>query len=139
MALSYPNPKNGAVAHAVSTATDFASFDYAESQSVESVAAYGAAVYDPFRGSATPHASVSVGAFAKYGASGTPPGFGSTSGGTADPDGGTATFTIDTGVTLGGTFVISSLRLSHARLRGAVPLSFQMENAGEVTVTWAVA
>lgn len=136
MALGFPNPKNGAVAIAPSTASDFASYDYSESQAVESVAAYGAAVYDPFRASATPHASVSVAGFAKTGAVGVPPGFGAT-GFTAA--GGAATFTVDTGVTLTGNFVVSNIRLSHARLRAAVPLSYQLENAGDVTVTWPTA
>lgn len=138
MALSYPNPKNGAVVLPGTSATDIMSFDYAESQQVESVAAYGAAVYDPWRGSATPHASISAAGIAKYGASGTPPGFGSTSGGLADPDGGSMTLTIDTGVTLAAAAVVSSLRLSHSRIRGAVPLAYTLEGAGDTTVTWPV-
>jgi hypothetical protein len=136
MALSYVNPKNGAVVATIGTASDFNSFDYSESQPSESVIAYGAAVYDPYRGNGTPHASTSASGIAKHGAANTPPGFGSSSGGTVDFDGGTVTLTLDTGVTLAATMVMTSLRVSHARARAAVPLAFQFEGGGDTTVTW---
>lgn len=142
MALSYVNPKNGGVTPATGTATDFNSFDYAESQATESVLAYGAAVYDPYRGNGTPHASVSGTGIAKYGAANTQPGWAGTNGGTntgvgtADFDGGSATLTLDTGVTLAATFIMTSLRVSHARARAAVSLAFSWECGGDVTVTW---
>jgi hypothetical protein len=140
MALSYANPKNGSVVLAVGTASDFNSFDYAETQATESVIAYGAAIYDPFRGNGTPHASVSATGIAKHGAANTPPGFSSSAGvGTSDFDGGTATLTIDTGVTLAATMILASLRISHARARAAVPLAYSLEGGGDTTVTWAVA
>jgi hypothetical protein len=140
MALSYVNPKNGAVAPIMGTATDFNSFDYAETQATESVIAYGAAIYDPFRGNGTPHASASATGIAKYGAANTPPGFSSSAGtGTSDFDGGTTTLTLDTGVTLAATMILASLRVSHARARAAVPLAFSFEGGGDTTVTWPVA
>lgn len=138
MALSYINPSTGAVtATSLGSATDFTAFDYVEAQSVESVAAYGAAVYDPFRGSGTPHASASVAGIAKYGASGAIPGFGTA---TADFDGNTVTLGLQgSTVTLAATMVLASLRLSHGRTRAAVPLAFQLEGGGDTTVTWPVA
>jgi hypothetical protein len=140
MALSYVNPKNGAVAPAVGTATDFNSFDYSETQSSESVIAYGAALYDPYRGNGTPHASAAATGIAKYGAANTPPGWSTAAGvGTSDFDGGTLTLTLDTGVTLAFTAVTTSIRVSHARARAAVPLAFSFEGGGDTTVTWPVA
>jgi hypothetical protein len=81
-----------------------------------------------------------VSGIAKYGAASTPPGFSSAAGvGTSDFDGVTVLLTLDTGVTLSATMVMASLRVSHARARAAVPLSFQFEGGGDTTVTWAVA
>jgi hypothetical protein len=138
MAKAYPAGSQGAVAHAAGSATDFVSFDINETQATESVAAYGVGVYDPHRGSGTPHSQVTVAGFAAYGATNTPPGFGSTSSGMASPTGGTATYTIATGVTYAGPYVMANLKLSHSRIRAAVPVAFTMENSGDVTTTWPV-
>jgi hypothetical protein len=136
MAETYPDPSNGAIVLHSSYSADFNSFELNESQNLESVAAYGAAVYDPYRGSGTPHLSAVVGAFAKYGASGKTPGFGAY---TADYDGASSTFTVDTGVTVVGAMVCGSLRLGHGRTRAAVPLTFNLECAGDMVTTWPVA
>jgi hypothetical protein len=135
MAETWPNPKNGAVVLSSSYSADFNSYELVESQATESVAAYGAAVYDPYRGSGTPHLSATVGAFAKYGAATKTPGFGAF---TADYNGDSATFTIDTQqtVTLAGVMVCSSIRLGHGRTRAAVPLTFNLECGGDITTTW---
>jgi hypothetical protein len=133
MATTYPVPKNGACSIGSQFAgCDFASFDYGEAQNTESVAAYGAQIYDPHRGSGTPHASGSAAAFAKYGAANT-----NSFGNTALTAGGSAgTLTIDTGVTIAGTLVLSRVSVSHARLRAAVPLTFNFEGGGDMTITW---
>lgn len=138
MAKTYVNPKSGAVAVTGGSAVDFNSFDYTETQGTESINFYGAQVYDPYRGNGTPHASFSATGIATYGAANLSPGFGATTGGTADFDGGTATLTLDTGVTLAATAVMASLRVSHSRSRAAVPLAFQYEGGGDTTVTWPV-
>lgn len=131
MAEAYPDPSAGAVSLPSGHGADFASFDINETQQSESVAAYGAANYDPHRGSGTPHMSVSVAGFAKKGATGKAPGFGAMT-----AAGASATFTVDSGVTFAGNFVVTNIRLSHARLRAAVPLTFQLENAADITTTW---
>lgn len=136
MALSYANPKNGAVAPVFNSAGDFNSFDYTETQASESVIAYGAAVYDPFRGNGTPHASFAATGIAKYGAANTTVGFSGTTGGTVDYDGGTCTLTVDTGVTIALTSILTSARLSHARARAAVAMAWSFEGGGDATVTW---
>lgn len=135
MAEAYPDPTTGAVALPTGYGADFAGFDINESQQSESVACYGAANYDPHRGSGTPHQSISVTGFAKYGASGKSPGFSMSASPAA---GGAATFTVSTGVSMAGSYVVSQIRLSHSRLRAAVPLTFQLENSSDVTITWPV-
>lgn len=138
MALSYPAPKSGNVVLPCTTATDFNSYEYAEATQSESVAAYGSQVYDPYRSSGTPHASISVAGFAKYGAAGTPPGFGAATGGMTTPGGGSATLTVDTGVTLALAVVVTNIRLSHGRTRAIVPLAYTAEGAGDTTQTWPI-
>lgn len=135
MSISYPAGKDGAVVLPVGNASDFMSFGLEETQGVESMAAYGAAVYEPYRGSGTPHQVVSVAGFAKQNAASTPPGFGSASG-LASPGGGAATFTIGTGNTIAGNYVFSSLSIAHSRIRAAVPLTWQMHTSGDPTNTW---
>jgi hypothetical protein len=136
MAAAMLSPQNGAVAMPATqaSASDFGSMEVTEEQQGESVAAYGAAVYDPWRFSGTPHQMISCAGFAKAHAANTQP-FGAL-GGLSDPDGAAATFTLDTGVTIGGSYGIQSVRLSHARLRAAVPLSWTMHNTADPTLTW---
>jgi hypothetical protein len=133
MAESYPDPSNGAVTLPSGHGFDVASFDPNESYATESVLAYGTANYDPYRSNATPHLSTDVTGFAKYGAAGKSPGWGAATAG-----GGSATLTIDTGVTLVGPMVVGNIRLGHSRARAAVPLSMRLENSGDVVTTWPV-
>lgn len=128
-------PLNGAVAFPGSLNSDFGSFEIGESQNTESVASYGAAVYDPYRGSGTPHVSFSAAAFVKGHANTTNP-FGS-GGGVTNGAGANTTFTVDTGFTYAVAAVVSNVRLMHARLRAAIPLTFSLEGAGDPVVTWA--
>ncbi len=136
MSAAQMNPANGAVSFPTTTplVADFGSFDVSQSQQAESVAAYGAAVEDPWRGSATPHFSISTAGFAKAHAANTSPFL--SGGGLTDPDGASGTFTIDTGVTIAAPMIVTSMRLSHARLRATIPISAQLEGAGDSTVTW---
>src|SRR4051812_28446275 len=112
-------PKNGAIAFAAVTA-DFASFDIESSQSVENVTPYGANVNAKHVGSGTPEISINIGAFALAHTTGTPakldtlPGAGT---------GATLTLTLDTGVSEACTMIVQSVRLSHARMRAAVPMA----------------
>lgn len=135
MAAASLVPANGAVAAPFSSASDFISMDVTEEQAGESVAAYGAAVYDPWRFSATPHSVINAAGFAKAHTTNTPP-FGS-AGGLVSNAGAAATFTFDTGVTYAGNYGVQSVKLMHSRVRAAVPLTWTMHNTGDVTVTWA--
>lgn len=133
MAEVYPDPSNGAVVLPTGHGADLANFDYDETYFTESVAAYGAQTFDPYRSSGTPHAKVTAGAFAKYGAAGKTPGLGA-----ATAAGASATLTVDTGVTIVGVMVINNIKFSHAKLRAAVPLMFGLDNGGDLVVTWPV-
>jgi hypothetical protein len=139
MALGFPAPKNGAVVLPSTGNSDFASYEYAENQQTESVIAYGAAVYDPYRGSGTPHSTISANGYAKTGAANTNPGFGATTGGMTTAAGATATLTVDTNTTITGAFVVGNIRLSHARIRPIVGLSYNLDCAGDPTITWVSA
>jgi hypothetical protein len=129
--FAYPNPANGAVALPTGYKCDFNSFGINETVAAESVLAYGTNIYDPWRSSGTPHQEISASGFARYGSSGETPGFGMVS-----PGGGASTFTVDTGVTLAGNYVITDIRLGHSRSRAAVPLSYTGHNSGDITTTW---
>jgi hypothetical protein len=134
MAKTYPSGATGAVVLPTGHGADIASFDYGESQATESVAFYGTNLYNPMRGSGTFEVRATCAAFAAYGASGFAPGFGA-----ATNIGSSSTFTVATGVTMVGQMVVSGIRLSHARLRAAVPLTFELSNSADTMVTtWPV-
>lgn len=133
MAYAKLAPKNGAVALPSGYGgTDFQSFTVTENQAHDDVTIYGTNVYGANLGNGTPIQSVSVIGFAGAHATGTQPGFASTNG-----SGGAATFTLDTGVTLAGSYMVPEIKLTHARIRAAVTVEFQLLNSSDVTVTWA--
>lgn len=138
MAAALLVPSLGSVANPATfaSASDFGSFSISEEQGGESVCAYGAAVYDAWRASGTPHSTINCAGFAKAHAANTQP-FAAT-GGLTSATGAAATYTLDTGVTYAGTFIITNVTLAHARLRAAVPLTWTQHGAGDSTVTWPV-
>lgn len=116
---------------------DYNSFEINQSQGAESVAAYGAAISDPWRGSGTPHIMISGTAFQKGHAALTGFMISTQGSGLSDPDGATSTFTVDTGHTVAAPFVVTDFRLSHARLRAAIPVNYTIHQSADETVTWA--
>jgi hypothetical protein len=130
MAASSLIPKNGAVAIGTMVA-DFASFEIESKQSVETVTPYGTNLDSKNVGNGTADFTVNVGAFAEAHSAATALGMP-----TLGATGSTCTFTLDTGVTEAGTFIIESMKVSHARMRGAVPLAITLRNAGDVTEAW---
>lgn len=132
MSASLLSPVNGAVAVAGLGGVEFQAFTRDESQAVESVAAFGTAVYDPYVGSGTPHASMSAQGFALAHATNTVP-FGA---GVMTHTGINTTLTYDTGVSTAETSIVSRLTLSESRIRAVVPLSFSLEGASDPTTTW---
>ncbi len=137
MASALLTPSTGAVSLPYANASDFGAMEVTEDSARESVAAYGAAVYDPFRSSGTPHQTVQCTGFARANANNTQP-FGAL-GGLVAAGGGAATFTLNTNTTITGNYIIGNVKLTHARLRAAVPLTWQMDNSGDPTITWPTA
>lgn len=116
----------------------FQSYDYNERVATEDVTAYdSSAKYGAFVSNGTPVATASCSGFLIVGASNTSPGFNGAGSTMTDNDGGAATFTVDTGTTLAGNFIVTEVSLSHARTRGAVSARWSLQNAGDITVTWA--
>jgi hypothetical protein len=135
MAVSSLVPKNGAIAYGGYVA-DFASFDIDGSQAVDNVTPYGTNTCSKNVGSGTPTFTFNVGAFALAHATNTPFNLPGTS--TIFSSGGaTATFTLDTGVTESGTVITERFRVSHARMRGYVPIAITARNGAEITEVYA--
>lgn len=133
MAQSVLIPKNGAVVAAGLTA-DYNSFDIESSQATEVITPYGTNTCSKSAGSGTPQFTVTVNAFALAHATGTAPNMPG-----LVATGATATFTLDTGVSEAGTFITEKIRISHGRMKAAVPITLNLVNAGDVTETWATA
>ncbi len=131
MSASSLVPKNGAVAIG-SMVADFASFEIEASQSVENVTPYGSNACAKNVGNGTPDFTMHVGAFALAHATGTPAGLPALS-----AAGQTCTFTLDTGVTESGPCIVQDVKISHARMKAAVPIAFTLKCAGDITETWA--
>lgn len=93
--------------------------------------------------SGTPDLNVNIGGFAIAHTTTTPltigdtgtttPNFASSSAGT----GVAAVFTLDSGCTETCNIVTESLKVTHGRVRGAVPIAITGKNASEVTEAWA--
>ena len=113
----------------------FQSFDVNERVATEDVTAYGANVYGAFLSNGTPVQTVTVNGFGQHGAASSTPGFGGA--GILDSDGSSATLTMDTGSTLVGSYIVTNIRATHSRVRGAVGISWELQNAGDITATWA--
>ena len=103
-------------------------------QAVENVTAYGSNACARNIGNGTPDFTIQVGAYALAHSANTAPGMPALSAG-----GQTCTFTLDTGVTESGPCVVQNLKISHARMKAAVPIAFTLKCAGDITETWATA
>ena len=131
MSASSLVPRNGAVAIG-SMVADFASFEIEAAQAVENVTPYGTNASAKNVGNGTPDFTSNVGADALAHAASTAPGMPALAAG-----GQTCTFTLDTGVTESGPCVVQNLKISHARMKAAVPIAFTLKCAGDITETWA--
>lgn len=133
MAVHHVKPLQGAVALPTGFGGVFRSFNLTESVASEDVTSYGAAVYGAFVHNGTPVLRGTVGGFVQTGAASTNPGFAANT----DTDGAASTFTFETGTTLVGSCIITSLQTSHDRGRGAVPATWEIMNSGDMVATWA--
>jgi hypothetical protein len=107
--------------------------DVGESVATENVTSYGNDVYSANVSNATPDFTGSATGFARDSAASTNPGFGSNT----NNVGGAGTITVATGTTLAGNLIISNLRLTGSRIRGAVGLAYNFLNSGDITTTWS--
>ncbi len=140
MAFAPLVPKNGAFSNTGFLA-DYAAFEITGQQSVEGVTPYGSNTCSVNVGSGTPDFTFNISAFAGAHATGSAAGLGSVSGAApgAFSSGGVATtFTLDTGVTEACGMINSEVKISHARMRGAVPYNITGKNAGELVEVWAL-
>lgn len=142
MAISPVIPKNGSVVLG-SQVANFSHFTISASQSVEDITGYSNSNMSQSYGNGTQDWSMDVGAFQLAHAANTAPNlvsFASYGGAT----GAATTFTIDTGCSESGVAVVSNVRLTHARMRAAVPIAYTMKNgyngigsASDWTEAWA--
>ena len=148
MAATPINPKNGAVSWGTmgTTGADFASFDVDAGQAVDNVTPYGSNTCTVNVGSGTPDFVFNVGAFGLVHGATTYPNLANNTGGTSGTSGtafssggASATFTLDSNTTYSGTVILQRFRISHARMRGFVPLAMTFRNSAEITEAWAIA
>lgn len=128
-------PRNGSVAITGFGGTDFNSIEIESSQNVEDVTPYGSNGMGQNTGTGTPTQTLTCGGFGTKGVAGSSPGL--TNVGAFDALGVAATITLDTGCTYAGSYVQESTRLTHHRMRAAVPLVFRLKNASDITEVWA--
>lgn len=123
-------PKNGAVSFG-SFVADYNAFEIDMMQATENVTPYGANTCSKNVGNGTPDFSFAITAYALAHATNTPPTI-------AAPvaAGVSTTFTLDTGVTEACTMVQAGIRISHGRMRAAVPYAITGKNYGDITETW---
>lgn len=139
MAQRYLAPSTGAVVLGA-LVSEFSSMDITSGQTVENVTGYGNNGMTANLGNGTPDMSVNVGAFAIDGVNNTAPGLGASSVllvGAAGSAGVACTFTLATNCTESGTFIVENIKIMQARMKAAVPLTFTLKNAGDITEAWA--
>jgi hypothetical protein len=116
-------------------AADFASFSIRFAQPNDDDTSYAdTGTGSSHAGAGTVDYTLNAAGFLAKGAASTAPGIDNITG-----TGGTVTATLDTGCTEAGTFIITGGNIDHAKRRGAIPISFEAINDGDVTETWAIA
>ena len=138
MAASALIPRNGAVAYG-NLVINFNSFRWRGQQSVEVITPYGTGITCSQNiGSGTPDFTADITGFMLAHSTNAQPFMGgSTSSLYYAAAGQTAVLTFDTGCTETFTGIVQDFQVSHARMRGAVPASMTLKNAGEVQEAWA--
>lgn len=125
-------PKNGALSYGALVA-DFHSFDINSTQATEEVTPYGANKCAKNVGNGTPSLDFAILAYALAHVAATAPAMD-----TAAAAGVACVFTLDTGVTETVTVVQKTFRISHGRMRAAVPYAITGVNFGDVVEVWPV-
>jgi hypothetical protein len=107
-----------------------------ESQASEDITAYQGTAYNIFLGTGSTRQDVTITGFPYKGVTASNPGFGSMNG-TAGALGGAATFTIDTGCTLTGSYIVDDLSMDHSRLVAGAKTSLALKPSTDITPVWA--
>jgi hypothetical protein len=130
----------GAVALLTGMNADFNRWSLSANHPVDDDTAYGdTLVGASHSGSGCVDYGWDAGGFLKRSAATTAPGIGLNSGvAIADLDGAAITLTAFTGCTFGGTGIVTSANIAHAKRSGAIPVSYAGVFDGDVTETWAV-
>jgi len=104
--------------------------------SLSTAFAVGAIKYARYLGTGTPMMSGTVSGFAKKGSTSYNPGFGTAASTTNTPDlGYSATFTIDTGVTIVTPIIVTEVNISVSRIRAGAPVTLSWTATGVGTAT----
>ena len=133
MAQRFVVPKNGLITIPTGAFGVYQSYTMTESQATEETTYYGSGIaYGTFAGSGTPTNQVEVTGFAQAGAASMSPGWGAST-----AAGASCTVTFDTSTTVTGIFIVQSIRATHARTRGAVGCTWNLQGNGDMTTAWA--
>jgi hypothetical protein len=130
--------KNGAVTFLTGVAADFNSWRLGFNHPVDDDTSYtdtgsGAS----HSGSLTVDYTLGATGFLKSNVASTAPGWGGTAAAIASAAG-SVTLTAHTGCTEAGSFVLTGGSIDHRKRAGAIPVSYDGINDGDLTETWAV-
>ena len=134
--------KNGAVSLPAGYVLDAQAWSVRESQAVEDTTAFGSQKYCRYLGTGTPMMSGTVSGFAKKGSTSNNPGFGAAASTSVSNDIGiSATFTVDTGITIVTPVIVNEIAMSVSRIRPGAPVTISWTatpvGTTDVVTTWA--
>jgi hypothetical protein len=133
MAVTRVGGKDGAVSLPSGFNADFASWTLRCSQPVDDDTSYtDTGTGSSHAGAGTIDYNLTAAGFLKANAASTAPGLDSFS-----ETAGAVTLTAKTGCTETGNFIMSGATLDHRKRAGAVPISYEGINKGDLTETWA--
>ena len=127
---------NGSISPPTGFNMDFQTMRIHEMQTSENITSYGGTIYGIFFGSGTTIQDIAVTGYPFKGTTASNPGIGNMNG-TAGALGSSATYTLDTGITISGAFLSDDLTIDHSRLVAGAKTSMGFKPAGELTIAWA--
>lgn len=131
--------KNGAVTFITGINADFNAWRLAFSHPVDDDTSYtDTGAGSSHSGSGTVDYNLGATGFLKSNVANSAPAFGGATAAVASQTGGNVTLTANTGCTEAGTFILSGGAIDHRKRSGAIPVSYDGINDGDLTETWAV-
>lgn len=131
MAVSRVGGVNGSVTMVAGHNADFAGFDLEVFQDVADDTSYTDTWQSNIGGGVSGYRATARG-FLRKGAASASPGLA-----VIGATGGTATFQLDTGVTVAGTFIVERISLGNAKRNPASGVTFSLVGDGAATETWS--